>query len=87
MLRCDEREGEVVACRCQRRASNTCSAPTPAHPGAVPQLLDKVDGHIRKQPRVSGNYEQILGRSLEGLVTRAEQLKTKWQVRGGRRKG
>ena len=51
--------------------------PGPPLPG---QLLDKVDAHIRRQPKVSGNYEQILGRSLEGLVNRAEELKTKWQV-------
>ena len=44
------------------------------------QLLDKVDASIRKQPTVRGNYEQILGRSLESLVNRAEELKTKWQV-------
>lgn len=45
------------------------------------QLLDKVDALIRKQPTVRGNYEQILGRSLEGLVNRAEELKNKWQAR------
>lgn len=45
------------------------------------QLLDKVDASIRKQPTVRGNYEQILGRSLEALVNRAEELKNKWQVR------
>lgn len=44
------------------------------------QLLDKVDANIRKQPTVRGNYEQILGRSLEALVNRAEELKNKWQV-------
>lgn len=42
------------------------------------QLLDKAEAFIKKQPRVSGQYEQILGRSLEGVVTRAEELKRKW---------
>lgn len=51
-----------------------CVHPTPRPP---PQA----DAHIRRQPRVSGNYEQILGRSLEALVNRAEELKVKWQVR------
>ncbi len=50
------------------------------HPPSLLQLLDKVDASIRKQPTVRGNYEQILGRSLESLVNRAEELKTKWQV-------
>ena len=48
------------------------------------QLLDRTDAFIRRQPKVSGNYEQILGRSLEGLVTRAEELKRQWQASGGR---
>ncbi|KAI3436059.1 hypothetical protein D9Q98_002118 [Chlorella vulgaris] len=48
--------------------------------GANPtQLLDRTDAFIRKQPRISGNYEQILGRTLEGLVNRAEELKQRWQ--------
>ena len=34
---------------------------------------------MRRQPKVSGSYEQILGRSLEGLVNRAEELKQKWK--------
>jgi hypothetical protein len=51
--------------------------------GNLLQLLDRADAFIRRQPRVSGSYEQILGRSLEQLVNRAEELKRKWQV-GGR---
>jgi hypothetical protein len=47
---------------------------------ALLQLLDRTDAFIRKQPKISGNYEQILGRSLEGLVNRAEELKVKWKV-------
>ncbi len=47
------------------------------------QLLDKTDAFIRKQPRVSGNYEQILGRTLESLVNRAEELKQRWQDQVG----
>eukprot|EP00887_Chlorella_sp_A99_P006567 scaffold3.g6567.t1 len=43
------------------------------------QLLDQTDAYIRKQPKVSGQQEQILGRSLEALVNRAEELKTKWK--------
>jgi hypothetical protein len=47
--------------------------------GANPtHVLDRVDAFIRRQPRVSGQYEQILGRSLEALVNRAEELKAKW---------
>ncbi|GAB4821826.1 hypothetical protein N2152v2_008872 [Parachlorella kessleri] len=42
------------------------------------QLLEKTEAYIKRQPRISGQYEQILGRSLEGVVTRAEQLKQKW---------
>ncbi|KAL4458733.1 hypothetical protein ABPG75_013598 [Micractinium tetrahymenae] len=43
------------------------------------QLLDRTDAFIRRNPRVSGNYEQMLGRSLEGVVNRAEELKAKWK--------
>lgn len=42
------------------------------------RILDKTEEFVRKQPRVSGNYEQVLGRSLEGLITEAERLKGKW---------
>ena len=41
-------------------------------------LLDKADVFIRRQPRVTGSQEQILGRSLEALVNTAEKLKSKW---------
>jgi hypothetical protein len=60
--------------------------PKPQFPATPPfhalQLLDRTDAFIRKQPKISGNYEQILGRSLEGLVNRAEELKVKWKVGG-----
>lgn len=42
------------------------------------RILDKTDAFVKKQPRVSGNYEQVLGRSLESLITEAERLKQKW---------
>lgn len=41
-------------------------------------ILDKLETFIKRQPKVSGSYEQILGRSLESLVNRAETLKKKW---------
>jgi len=41
-------------------------------------ILDKLEAFIKRQPKVSGSYEQILGRSLESLVNRAETLKKKW---------
>jgi ATP-dependent Clp protease ATP-binding subunit ClpB len=41
-------------------------------------MLDKLEAFIKRQPKVSGSYEQILGRSLESLVNRAETLKKKW---------
>jgi ATP-dependent Clp protease ATP-binding subunit ClpB len=42
------------------------------------RVLEKTDAFVKKQPKVSGNYEQVLGRSLEALITEAERLKTKW---------
>jgi ATP-dependent Clp protease ATP-binding subunit ClpB len=42
------------------------------------RLLDRTEAFIRRQPRVSGSAEQVLGRSLEALITGAEALKTKW---------
>ena len=42
------------------------------------RLLDRTEEFVRKQPKVSGSYEQVLGRSLEALITDAEKLKTKW---------
>ena len=38
-------------------------------------LLDRVEAHLRKQPKVSGDSGQVLGRNLEAAVTRAEELK------------
>ena len=75
---------------CAARKPHPLASPTPlhstppTHPPTRPpakQLLEKSDVFIRKQPKISGNYEQILGRSLEGLVNRAEELKSRWQVR------
>lgn len=43
------------------------------------RLLEKTEEFVRKQPRVSGNYEQVLGRSLESLVIAAEKFKKKWK--------
>jgi len=40
-------------------------------------LLDRVDAYIKRQPRVSGDSGQVLGRNLESLVTRAEEVKAK----------
>eukprot|EP00889_Picochlorum_renovo_P008279 jgi/Picre1/35309/NNA_002771.t1 len=42
------------------------------------RVLDKTEAFVKKQPKVSGNYEQVLGRSLENLITEAERLKKKW---------
>ena len=42
------------------------------------RVLDKTEAFVKKQPKVSGNYEQVLGRSLETLITDAERLKKKW---------
>ncbi|KAK9811777.1 hypothetical protein WJX72_009807 [[Myrmecia] bisecta] len=42
-------------------------------------LLDKVDTYIRKQPRVTGDSNQVLGRNLEALVTGAQKLKNEWK--------
>ena len=43
--------------------------------GQPTAVLDAVDGYIRKQPKVSGDSSQVLGRNLESAVTRAEELK------------
>lgn len=40
-------------------------------------LLERVDAYIKRQPRVSGDSGQVLGRNLEALVTRAEEVKAK----------
>ncbi|KAK2079455.1 Chaperone protein ClpB1 [Prototheca wickerhamii] len=42
------------------------------------KLLERVDAFIRRQPRVSGASEQVLGRSLEQAITRAQDLKQRW---------
>jgi ATP-dependent Clp protease ATP-binding subunit ClpB len=43
--------------------------------GNPTELLERVDAHIARQPRVSGDSSQVLGRNLEALVTRAEEAK------------
>ncbi|GMH37305.1 hypothetical protein BSKO_05178 [Bryopsis sp. KO-2023] len=42
-------------------------------------LLDKTEGFIRRQPKVSGDAGQVLGRYLEGVVNRAQEYKAKWK--------
>ena len=42
------------------------------------RILEKTDAFVKRSPKVSGQYEQVLGRSLEQLITEAERLKTKW---------
>ena len=43
------------------------------------RVLEKTEEFVRRQPRVSGTYEQVLGRSLENLITEAEKLKKQWK--------
>mmetsp|Transcript_29892 Transcript_29892/g.66115 ORF Transcript_29892/g.66115 Transcript_29892/m.66115 type:complete len:1085 (+) Transcript_29892:60-3314(+) len=42
------------------------------------RLLDRTDAFIRRQPKVSGDSAQVLGRNLEGVVNRSMDLKAKW---------
>ncbi|CAD7704818.1 unnamed protein product [Ostreobium quekettii] len=42
-------------------------------------LLEAIDDHILRQPRVSGESAQVLGRHLEGVVEKAQLLKSKWR--------
>eukprot|EP00803_Ostreobium_quekettii_P010828 evm.model.scf_150EXC.1 EVM.evm.TU.scf_150EXC.1 scf_150EXC:4224-11534(-) len=42
-------------------------------------LLETIDEHIRRLPRVSGDSAQVLGRHLEGVVEKAQQLKSQWK--------
>ncbi|MEW5302565.1 MAG: hypothetical protein WDW36_005336 [Sanguina aurantia] len=42
------------------------------------RLLERTDAFIRKQPRVSGEAAQVLGRNLEAVVNRSIELKSKW---------
>ncbi|KAG2428621.1 hypothetical protein HYH02_014322 [Chlamydomonas schloesseri] len=42
------------------------------------RLLERVDAYIRRQPTVSGDSGQVLGRNLEALVNRAMELQSKW---------
>ena len=50
-----------------------------AKAGSEPsRLLERVDAHIRRQPRVSGDAaQQVLGRNLEGVVNAAMALRGK----------
>ncbi|GLC34590.1 Chaperone protein ClpB3, chloroplastic [Pleodorina starrii] len=41
------------------------------------RLLERTDEYIRRQPRVSGNSAQVLGRNFEALVNRAMELQSK----------
>ena len=43
--------------------------------GNATDLLERTDSYIGRQPRVSGDSSQVLGRNLEALVTRAEDAK------------
>ncbi|EFJ52304.1 hypothetical protein VOLCADRAFT_79066 [Volvox carteri f. nagariensis] len=50
-----------------------------AKAGSEPtRLLERTDEFIRRQPRVTGDAAQVLGRNLEGLVNRAMELQKKW---------
>mmetsp|Transcript_40635 Transcript_40635/g.96531 ORF Transcript_40635/g.96531 Transcript_40635/m.96531 type:complete len:899 (+) Transcript_40635:111-2807(+) len=42
------------------------------------RLLEVTDAFIRKQPKVTGDAGQILGRNLEALVTKSQELKASW---------
>ncbi|KXZ44338.1 hypothetical protein GPECTOR_69g431 [Gonium pectorale] len=42
------------------------------------RLLERTDEYIRRQPKVSGDSAQVLGRFLEALVARAMDLQSKW---------
>ncbi|KAK9904142.1 hypothetical protein WJX75_005374 [Coccomyxa subellipsoidea] len=51
-----------------------------AKAGANPtDLLDKTDAYIRQQPRISGDSQQVLGRNLEGAITRAQDIQKDWK--------
>eukprot|EP00884_Botryococcus_braunii_P017670 jgi/Botrbrau1/4587/Bobra.60_2s0073.1 len=43
--------------------------------GDPSDILEKVNNYIGRQPRVSGESGQVLGRNLEAAVTKAESLK------------
>ncbi|KAK9839901.1 hypothetical protein WJX74_000141 [Apatococcus lobatus] len=47
--------------------------------GNPSELLEQTDAYIRKQPKVSGDAGQVLGRNLEGMVTRAQEFKSQWK--------
>ncbi|KAK9861322.1 hypothetical protein WJX84_009348 [Apatococcus fuscideae] len=47
--------------------------------GNPSELLEQTDAYIRKQPKVSGDAGQVLGRNLEGMVTRSQDFKTQWK--------
>ncbi|GIL72080.1 hypothetical protein Vretimale_486 [Volvox reticuliferus] len=50
-----------------------------AKAGSEPtHLLERTDEFIRRQPRVTGDASQALGRNLEALVNRAMELQSKW---------
>ncbi|GLI64128.1 hypothetical protein VaNZ11_007308 [Volvox africanus] len=50
-----------------------------AKAGSEPtHLLERTDDYIKRQPRVTGDVSQALGRNLEALVNRAMELQSKW---------
>ena len=42
-------------------------------------MLAHIDGDLRRQPKVSGSADQVLGRHLEAMITAAEALKALWK--------
>jgi ATP-dependent Clp protease ATP-binding subunit ClpB len=44
------------------------------------RLLEQTDLYIKRQPRVSGDAGAILGRNLEGVVSKAQDYKVKQQL-------
>ncbi|GFR51535.1 hypothetical protein Agub_g13952, partial [Astrephomene gubernaculifera] len=46
--------------------------------GNPSRLLERTDEFIRKQPKVSGDAAQVLGRNLESLVNRSMELQGRW---------
>jgi len=43
------------------------------------RLLEVTDAFIKRQPKVTGDAGQVLGRNLEGVVTKAQEIKAKWK--------
>eukprot|EP01025_Chloroclados_australasicus_P006761 TRINITY_DN12160_c0_g1_i3.p1 TRINITY_DN12160_c0_g1~~TRINITY_DN12160_c0_g1_i3.p1 ORF type:complete len:978 (-),score=157.34 TRINITY_DN12160_c0_g1_i3:403-3336(-) len=47
--------------------------------GDPTKMLELTERYIRQQPKVSGDFEQVLGRSLEALVAKAQDYKKQWK--------